>query len=305
MSLAVRAATDMAYSGIQVSDWWGPAGTTASVIDVWHRPGSGIVGQAVDPPGQSSGASDQSSADPVVTMTLSPVQLALLLANYQIEYAGTGTAAGRPAEVVEVIRPDGRLAARYWLDSRTKLPLRRQIFDSSSRLVSDITLMDLKLGAAAVAAMPAVKVRPWTRQLDGSDLAALQRRGWPLPGKLTGGLRLYAASETSNSSGKIVDLSYSDGLSVVSLFVQRGSLPKVLKGWRRIAIAGHGGYSSDPDDRTVTWSMGGFVYTVIADAPVATVDRAVATIASDAEPSFWARLGRGFRRLAHLANPFR
>jgi sigma-E factor negative regulatory protein RseB len=311
MTQAAAAASGTAYSGVQVSDWWGPSGLSSSVLDVWHRPGGGVVAQALAASGVSGSDPDGTdmsvsrSGDPVVTMTLTGKQLRLLLANYQLDYAGAGSAGGRPAEVVTVRRHGGALAARFWLDRQTKLLLRREIFAGHSDLVSNISLIDLKLGAHAVAEMPAAGAQPWTRQLDAHAIAALRSKGWPVLPRLAGGLRLFTASEAHGSSGPVIDMSYSDGLSVVSIFVQRGYLPHVLQGWQRVAIGGHHAFTSDPDDRTIAWSSSGFVFTMIADAPAGTVDQAVATLARDHEPSFWARLGRGFKRLATLAHLFR
>ena len=116
----------------------------------------------------------------------------------------------------------GAWPRRFWLDAATKLPLRREIFDSHARMISEDAFIDLDLGPASGSGMPAAGARPWTGQLDSAGLAALRAQGWPLPASLPGQLTLFAASQTSTQSGKVVDLSYSDGLSVVSLFLQRG-----------------------------------------------------------------------------------
>jgi sigma-E factor negative regulatory protein RseB len=300
---AAAAERDTEYSGEQVSDWWGPSGLSSSLMQVWHRPGRGTVAQAVVVPAGSSSVAG--SGDPMVTMTMSDKQVKLLLANYQVEYAGPGSAGGRPAEVLAVRRPGGRLVARFWLDRQTKLPLRREIFDSAAQLISNISLIHLRVGAHAVARMPAPMARPWTRQLDARAVVGLRKRGWPVPVRIAGALRLFMANETSDSTGRVVNLSYSDGLSVISLFIQRGALPAVMPGWHRVAIGGHNEFTSDPDDRAVSWSSGGFVITMIADAPSATVDQAVASLAGNHGPGFWTRLGRGFGRLVRLANLFR
>lgn len=307
MSQGALAGEDSAYSGVQVSDWWGPSGLTSSMLDVWHRPGTGIVAEPVTDPNVAPGIElpSSGSGDPVATMTMSGQQLALLLENYQLKYAGTGAADGRSAEVISVMRPDGRLAARFWLDGRTKLLLRREVFDDDAHLVSDIRLVDLKLGHPALADMPAPAAQPWTRQLDRSAIRALRGKGWPAPARLAGSLRLYAASEAHNAEGRVIDESYSDGLSVISLFVERGGLPGALPGWQHVVIDGHGAYTSDPDERTLAWASRGFVFTMIADAPAGTIDQAVAAFADGNSPSFWSRIDRGFRRLASLANLFR
>ncbi len=308
LTQAAAAANDTSYSGIQVSDWWGPAGMSSSQLDVWHRPGSGIVARTLAPPddGTDTQLYSPGSGDPVVAMAISVKQVDLLLANYEVKYTGAGTAGGRPAQVISVVRPGGRLAARFWLDEATKLPLRREMFDTSAHLVSDIRLIDLKLGAAAVAQMPAAQAQPWTRQLGASAIRLLQRKGWPLPVRLTGGLRLFAASEAVNSAGLVVDTSYSDGLSVISLFVERGHLAGGMGGWQAVKLDGHKVFTSDPDDRSIAWGSGGFVFTMISDAPVSTVRQAFAAALADSRaPDFWVRLGRGFKRLASLANLFR
>jgi sigma-E factor negative regulatory protein RseB len=300
---AATACRDEAYSGIQVSHWWGLSGKRVSLIAVWHRPGGGIVARALS---STASAPAVQALEPVpgVPMSVSPQLLALLQANYLVSYAGPSSADGRPAQVVLVIRPDGKLAARYWLDSRTKLPLRRQLFDDHARLVSDISLVDLQLGRGSLGGMPSAGAGPSMRRLDGAMLAALRVKGWPLPGQLPGGLQLFAASETTSSGGTVIDASYSDGLSVISLFVQRGDLPAVLTGWQRVKISGHDVFAGHADDTTIAWSGGGYVFTMIADAPGATVDRAIAALPHSDQSGLWTRLGRGLRRLASWADPF-
>ena len=153
--------------------------------------------------------------------------------------------------------------------------------------------------------MPAATVRPWAGRLGPSALAALRAGGWPLPVRLPGNLVMFASDETSAQSGEVIDVSYSDGLSVVSLFVQRGALPKAMPGWRQVTVRGRSVYATGPGDRSLAWSARGYVCTVIADAPPATVADVVTALPRDDEPGLWLRLGRGFRRLVSWANPFR
>ena len=103
----------------------------------------------------------------------------------------------------------------------------------------------------------------------------------------------------------MIDLSYSDGLVVVSLFVQRGELARAMPGWRQVTVGGRAVYSDDPDRRSLAWSAGGFVYTLIGDAPATTVSRVVTTTPGTARLGFWARMAHGFRRLASWLNPLR
>ena len=97
-----------------------------------------------------------------------------------------------------------------------------------------------------------------------------------MPGTLPGGLPLYAAAWSRTGAGQVTDLEYSDGLSVVSLFVQRGTLAASMAGWRPVAWAAAGVFASG---HSVTWAGLGYVYTMIADAPPQTVTQAVARAA--------------------------
>jgi sigma-E factor negative regulatory protein RseB len=305
MSQAAAACRNTAFSAVLVSRSWGPSGARVSVADVWHRPGGQTVAQPVSTSGSRDSTASPAEPPPSTSMLISAEQLTLLQAGYELKYAGPSSADGRPAVLVTVERPDGMLAARYWLDGRTKLPLRRQLFDDHARLVSDISLTDLRIGPAALGGMPAAGALPWNEQLSQSAIISLRGKGWPLPVELPNQMVLFAASETTSTAGPVIGLSYSDGLSVISLFVQRGALPAHLAGWQRIAVAGHDAYTSDSDDQTIAWSSDGYVFTVVADAPSATVDQVVAALAHGESPDFWTRLDRGFRRLVSWANPFR
>jgi sigma-E factor negative regulatory protein RseB len=208
--------------------------------------------------------------------------------------------AGRPARIVQLTRPDGSLAARFWLDQGSKLLLRRETFGTGGALISEDTFLDLRFGNSALAGMPTQSVGQWPAKLTAAQLDTLREQGWPAPGALPGGLRLLAAHRTS----QVVDLYYSDGLSVVSVFVQRGELPVVLPGWRETSVSGDEVYSSDPDQRSLSWSAHGFVYTVIAAAPPTVVSSVVAAMPHDPPRGFWGRIAHGLKRLGSWANPF-
>jgi sigma-E factor negative regulatory protein RseB len=122
---------------------------------------------------------------------------------------------------------------------------------------------------------------------------------------LPGGLTLFEASQSATATGKVVDLAYSDGLSVVSVFVQRGQLPAALPGWRETDLSGNRLYVSNPGEPDLIWSAAGFVYTVVAAAPATTVAAVVNALPHQAQPGFWGRMKRGIRRLLSWVNPFR
>jgi hypothetical protein len=314
---AVAACADLSYRGVQVVSWAGPRQTDVAVVTVWHRPGQAALVQEPGAPavphveaapGTSGNADEVLAEEPASLLELSPPLLGLLRANYQVAYAGPGIASGRTADVLAIRRRGGAMAARIWLDRATKLPLRRVLFDSRARVVSVDVFVHLRLGPRSLGHMPSPAAQPWSGQLGLRRVASMRARGWPIPTALPGGLRLFSASEQAGragSPGPVVGLSYSDGLSVVSLFIQRGALPRVVPGWQPVILHGIRVYAADPEGRSLTWSAGGFVLTVIADAPPATVAAVVSSLPHARPGGFWGRLGRGFRRLAALFNPFR
>jgi len=301
---AVTACQDTSYSGSEFVLWWGPDETSASVVEVWHQPGRLTLVEAADPAGLSRAraAADQ---DPDGILGMSGELLALLQANYQVVYAGHGSADGRGALIVDVLRPDGGLAARFWLDAATKLPLRREMFAAGHRLISDDAFTRIELADPGPERPSAAAGARWPAQLDRARLAALRARGWQLPDQLPGKLSLFAVNETATRSGQVINLSYSDGLAVVSVFVQRGELGRPLSGWRPVTLDGRTIYSVNPAERSFAWSAGGFVYTLVADAPMRTVSQVVAALPGPGRLGFWERMGRGLRRLVSWVNPLR
>ncbi|HSZ39559.1 MAG TPA: sigma-E factor regulatory protein RseB domain-containing protein [Trebonia sp.] len=298
------------YQGVEMISDNVVGGNATVVAKVWHRGGVTVT--------QTSGATalngsqpyvsyDGDNRDPEGVFGLTTTLVGLLAKNYVPVYEGQGTAIGRPALLVGVRRADGSLAAQFWLDKQTKLPLRRDVYDTQSRLVSDDKFVQVSFGrlpvpaagdSTAQAASPTWTAAPvpvtFLKELDG--------QGWRLPVALPGNLDLYAAAETSTTSGQVVDLGFSDGLSVVSLFVQRGTLPGAMPGWRADRIGDHAAYV---DGHEVTVSAQGYVYTLVADAPAPVMDDAVAALPRQKAPGVLGRIGRGFARLATLANPFK
>jgi len=307
---AAAACDRTSYSGEQVVLWWGQGETSSSVVEVWHQTGGMTLVQQTGAVSASTGSASRTSApdnqDPDGILGVSDRLLELLASNYQVVYAGHGSADNRAALVVEVRRPGGALAARFWLDAATKLPLRREIFAGDARMISEDSFTSLQVGAGGLGAMPVPAAAPWAAQLDGSRLATLRAKGWPLPAQLPGNLVLFAATERSASSGPVIDVSYSDGLNVVSLFVQRGLLARPTPGWRKITVDGRRVYSVNPDERSFAWSANGYVVAMVADAPMATVGQVVSKMPAAARPpGFWQRIGHGLHRLISWLNPVR
>lgn len=312
MPLLVKAAAaDLAtsYQGTELTFQSGMGGRVEMVSQVWHAGGGPTLVQTSDS-ASSAGSSAAVSSSPEGVFGITKSLVALLGQHYVAVYAGAGAADGRPATVVELDRFDGSMAALYWLDTKTVVPLGRELFDNSENLISEDSFTRVRFGAFAVpwltgaaqrqpqsAAQPA-----WVAAASPDRfVASLSGRGWPLPASLPGGLPLYAAAETRLADGEVADVEYSDGLYVVSLFAQRGTLAADMPGWKPVRMAGQQAYVSG---HSVTWAAGGFVYTMITDAPPQTVSEVVGALTPGSPPGFFGRLLRGFGRLARLLNPF-
>ncbi len=309
---AAEAGSTVSYQGVEMVSTLGVTGDSTMIADVWHRSGGSTLVQAavagvVSPARQAGVSDDTDSQAPEGVLGVTAQLVSLLGADYDLSYEGLGSADSRPAQMVEAWRENGSLAARFWLDQATKLPLRREVFDSGARLIGEDVFIDLKLGAAAAAGTPTAPARDVTAgaRLTAVDLTQMRARGWPVPAALPDGLSLFEAGEAATRSGEVLDVGYSDGLSVVSVFMQRGDLPARLTGWQKITLNGRDVYTGGPDQRSITWAGQGFVFTVMADAPLVTLDQAVNTLPYNPRPGFWGRLSRGFGRLASWANPFR
>jgi hypothetical protein len=309
MSLLGKAATagqETSYQGVELASQSGMDGTVTMLSQVWHAGGGLTLIRTSS--GPASVVSYESGGQPPAgVFGVTKAMVALLGQHYVAVYRGTGAADGRVAAIIEVYRFDGTLAGRFWLDSRTMVPLRREVFDTSDKLVSDDAFVQVQIGALAgrpaTAAVAAAPAPAWVAASSpGAMLASLAGQGWRLPAALSGGLPLYAVSRSGAGTGQVTDLEYSDGLDVISLFVQRGTLASSMPGWQPMSLDGRQVYVSG---HSVTWTGHGLVYTMIADAPPATVAAAVAGLPDSDQPGLVGRLKHGLDRLAHLVDPFR
>jgi sigma-E factor negative regulatory protein RseB len=310
MDSAVIACKTVSYSGVQMVAWWSSEDSSTYLIQVWHASGEPEVADGAGGSGGQPGsiakpgtaAADHATAG---VLSVSSWMVGLLRSNYLIEYAGNGTADDRSAQIVAVRRNDGSLAARYWLDRATGLPLRREMFDPKGHLVNEGAFIDVTFGTVKAEPVPPRIAQAWSTQPTKKDLPALRGQGWPVPSKLAGNMALVGVSRAAPASGTVLDASYSDGLSVVSVFMQRGELAGALPGWSRTQVHGQQVYSSEPDQRSLAWSANGLVYTVISDAPQSTVDEVVAQLPHDRSGSLWQRVDRGLKRMGSWFDPFR
>ncbi|MBS1147931.1 MAG: putative Sigma regulatory protein, MucB/RseB [Proteobacteria bacterium] len=150
---------------------------------------------------------------------LLPEQPANLLEYYEAKLGGTERVAGRPCQVVTLEPRDGyRYAYSLWLDRHTGLPLKSHIVNENGGVVSMYVFSEIQIGKAPEA------------QLFRNDLAGkrIQKAsldtpagvGWsvtPPPGY---GQVQGAVRSLPGKPEPVTHLVFSDGLSVLSMFVE-------------------------------------------------------------------------------------
>jgi sigma-E factor negative regulatory protein RseB len=307
---AGQAPDTVAYHGVQFVSAWSEHGSTSLVVELDHRPGRGTTVH-------TSATTENPAADTFLPAdgtepSVIDVGTALqrLASNYTILLAGRRSVSGRPADVVEARWPgSSQPAARFWLDAATGLVLRREVYDEQGRTTRASAFVEIVIGkpAASSAHLPAAMPRAWSNTVDYSDRASMSTQGWHCPDQLPGALDLVDARRGGGAGAPILHLSYSNGLSAVSLFEQRGRLDAAkLDGYRLQEQDGRAVYVQDGMPQRVVWSAQGTVFTLVADAPASTVDEVVAALPHDPveDGGRWHRLGRGFERVASWFNPF-
>lgn len=299
LSAASRAARTRTYSGTQYVSTWRANVASSSIADVRHTP---VGGSVVDVrPTADRGA------EAAVTMAtdLDPRLLGLLADHYVLSMAPDASYAGRTARVVEARRPGAsEVAGRFWIDADSSLLLRREAFDQSGRLLRSSAFASL---VVAPAVAESVASPDDDGKLGSSDIARLRADGWQVPASLAGDLELYDARVRTHGGERVLHLAYSDGLSTLSLFAQRGRLgSNRMAGFAREKVGRASVWVRTSSPERVVWGGGGRVFTLLSDAPPEQVRSAVRVLPHEKAPSngLLARLGRGLARLASWLNPF-
>jgi sigma-E factor negative regulatory protein RseB len=127
-----------------------------------------------------------------------------------------------------------------------------------------------------------------------------------VPDELSVAMSLYDARRFDTATGTGLHLSYSDGLSTVSVFEEQGALDESgLVGYDTVTMGGSTVQVRAGIPQQVVWSADGVVYTVIGDAPQTTVEQVVAALPhARTSDSFVQRVSRGLGRVGSWINPF-
>ena len=180
LAQAAQAAIVTSYQGKEILTRWSQGGGSVLVSSIWHVSGGQTVTQTTADgasfSSQSYLSSDTDGQSPEGVLGVTAPLIRLLKSHYLVAYAGTGSADNRTAQVVEAWRADGSIAARFWLDDATKLPLEREVFDTATHVIGQDVFIDVSFTA------PGLGDRPRRQQSPGSVAAAGRRRVGQRPG---------------------------------------------------------------------------------------------------------------------------
>ncbi|HST80828.1 MAG TPA: sigma-E factor regulatory protein RseB domain-containing protein [Kineosporiaceae bacterium] len=258
---SISAGQELAFIGTEIVSAWHQNGSTTRVLVLSQGPDGVRTASA-----QDVGAGERRVTEPAsggdALAGLSDRALEALAASYDLRIGGTDRVAGRAATMV-VAAKHGQEAARMWLDDRTGLLLRQDVFDAAGRLhrmaafvsltltatseptatpnvtsagsplraptqgfgVGGVTLPAARRSIQEPRATPApAPSGPWSDVVSPAELTTLRTAGWPCPAALAAGFVLLDARRTTTSGGSTLHLTYGDGLSAISVFLQRGQL---------------------------------------------------------------------------------
>jgi negative regulator of sigma E activity len=298
MQRAARAAHSVSYSGSQSFLAYRNARVIVAQVQVDARAGQGSQVMVKSQTGQQllEGFTPALISSRVVNEEL----LGLLERNYQLSGMSGSSVAGRSATLVTAT-PDGSYpaAARWWVDDATGIVLWQETYDENGSV-------DLSFGFTSVSVSrrdgilahlpPRLAVPRTSTSLTISSAAELGASGWSSPRKLAG-LSLVKLRSDRAGNPDALHLIYSDGLTTVSVFEQRGQLTTAPQGSQWDAsMAAHVSHGASD---VATWQSGDLVFTVVTDGTEGALADAVGSLPHDegAMPTTLGRIKAGWARI--------
>jgi MucB/RseB N-terminal domain/Putative zinc-finger len=205
--------------------------------------------------------------------------LDLLERNYHLSGSGGARVAGRSATVVTATG-DGSpsVAARWWIDDATGIMLWQETYNESGSV-------DLSFGFSSVSVSqsegilehlpPRLAVPRTSTSLSLSSATELKASGWSCVRELADLSLVRIRSDRASNPG-LVHLVYSDGLSTVSVFQQRGQLTAAPEGSQWDAALG--AHVRRGASGVATWQSGEMVLTVVTDGSAGLLAEAVESL---------------------------
>lgn len=318
---ALAANRERAYDGRVVVVTLGAARPDVTELRVRSRPGAQLEVAGTRAWSVADTADDgitwRTAADTLLRLrgrdALGP-DMDRLCANYRVQPSGVvrlGTGDARVLQVAHQHAAHDR--ERLFVDERTGIVVRREVFDGRGRPVRLVAFTELTPVAVARPAAtgdggpePVAVETTMPRTLDADGLASLDATGWHVPTALDGGFELDAAYAVDAARSSAVHLIYRDGLYAISVYQQVGSLDgDVVAGATPLDVGGATAWhwpAAVPE--RIVWSGGGLTWTAVTDAPLDAAVGALAALPNDASTGIGQRMLHGARRVASWVWPF-
>jgi anti-sigma factor RsiW len=273
---AVQTATEVGYVGTQVVIAPRDGSILSTKVAVHFEPGLGST-VTIRPTG------DKPSIERLVgkratSRMIDRELLSLLSRNYALRGATDAEVAGRHATMVEAVRRDlsSGVLARWWVDNETGLLLWSETYDRSGALTLASGFSHVQITSGQDSFLnhlpPSLTTSVTTATLTLSHVDDLSSHGWFCSGELAG-LSLVRLRTGAGAEPAVVHMVYSDGVSTVSVFEERGRLtaPSPEARWDNDLQA----YVRPGASTSATWQSGDTVFTVVTDGPAALLAQAV------------------------------
>jgi negative regulator of sigma E activity/anti-sigma factor RsiW len=280
MQRAAGAADSVSYSGRQSFLDYRNGGAIVAQVDVDSRAGQGSQVKVNNQTGQQL----LKRFTPALTSSrvVDDELLDLLERNYRLSGTRGSSVASRNATMIAATRSDSHsVAARWWIDDLTGIVLWQETYDriGSIDLSFGFTSIAISRGHSILQHLPPRLAVPRTStSLTISSAADLNASGWSCFRNLAG-LSLVRIRSDRAGNPDTVHLVYSDGLSTVSVFQQRGQLAAVPEGsnWDDTL----GAHVRRGASGVATWQSGETVFTVVTDGSPGLLTEAVKSLPHD------------------------
>lgn len=296
---ALQAPQEFAFAGALVIRSFTGGGIASFRIRVEHVPGQGTTFDVLRHNGHVRAASFVKEGK-VGSDRLDGEPLDALASAYDLGIDGGQEVDGRATTVVSASR-HGEVTARFWIDVKTGLLLQRALY-ADGQLVRWSGYSAIKVTQHDfMSHLPPELDTPNTTQLPAGVAAALNDKGWTCPDSLSPDFRLSLLHQIDTNGG-VMRAEYTDGLSNISIYEERGTLDtSALVGFRSVTLAGTLVYVKAGLPMVAVWEAGGMVFTAVTDAPRRLAEGLITRL-PHAEPApapgVTSRIGHGLSRLA-------
>ena len=279
MQRAADAAHSVSYSGRQSFLAFRNGGAIVAQVDVDARAGQGSQVMVNNQTGQQlhKGFTPALISSRVVDDEL----LDLLERNYRLSGTRGSRVAVAPRRWSRLRGDSHSVAARWWIDDATGIVLWQETYDrsGSADLSFGFTSVSVSRGHSILQHLPPRLAVPRTStSLTISSAGKLSASGWSCFRHLAG-LSLVRIRSDRAGDPDTVHLVYSDGLSTVSVFQQRGQLTMVPK--RSDWDDALGAHVRRGASGVATWQSGETVFTVVTDGSPDLLAEAVRSLPHD------------------------